>query len=145
MSGFPDVRDVLPHAGRAVMLSRIVEHVEDRTVCLVEVGEDLVPVWIGLEYMAQCVAAHAGLRALARREPVKVGLFIGSRRVDFRAAGFRRGQRLLVSATRVWGEREFGAFACALRDEGRAQPLAEGTLTVALPESLDALGARVST
>jgi predicted hotdog family 3-hydroxylacyl-ACP dehydratase len=91
--------------------------------------------------MAQCVAAHVGLRALAKGEPVRAGLLIGARRVDFHVDGFQRGQVLLVDTSRVWGDREMGAFACAVRERATAGLLVEGTLSVVLPESLDALRA----
>jgi predicted hotdog family 3-hydroxylacyl-ACP dehydratase len=143
------VADVLPHRGSAILLTRIVEHAEDRTVCLVEIGSGpphgaaggLVPAWVGLEYMAQCIAAHAGLHARARGEAVKVGLLVGARRVDLLTDGFRPGQTVLVTATRVWGDTGLGAFACVVRDEVTQVRLVEGTLSVVLPDSLDALRA----
>ena len=96
----PPVADVLPHRGPMVLLSRILEHSEQHTVCAVDIRIDApfvepagtVPAWIGLEYMAQCVAAHAGLRARAHGEPVRTGFLIGSRRIDVRTSGFPVGQ-----------------------------------------------------
>lgn len=143
---FPPVADVLPHAGRMVLLTRIVDHAEESTTCRVDAGPDapfrepsgLVPAYVGVEYLAQCIAAHAGLRARARGEPVKPGLLLGSRRIDFRTDGFRAGQALLVSATRVWGERQMAVFAGVLRDEATGMALVEGTLSVVLADPLDA-------
>src|SRR5207247_882287 len=67
---YPGIEEVLPQAGRMVLLTRIVGHTEERTTCAVEVstaspfydGQGGVPAWVALEYMAQCVAAHGGLR-----------------------------------------------------------------------------------
>ena len=76
----PPVEDVLPHAGGMVFLSRVLSHERHRTVCEVEIDRQSllgdvsggVPAWIGLEYMAQCVAAHGGVaarRTQFRRKP----------------------------------------------------------------------------
>lgn len=128
-----------------MLLSSVLEHSADRTVCTVEVAPETpfldlrgqVAPWIGVEYMAQCVAAHAGLQARAKGEPVRVGFLIGSRRLDFRTDGFRLGQRLTVQATRTWGENDFASFACRLIDAGSQALLVEGSLNVVLPQSLE--------
>ena len=142
---FPPVAEVLPHRGRMVLLSRVLEHSAKHTVCAVEIGPDApflepggtVPAWIGVEYMAQCVAAHAGLRARARGEPAKIGFLIGSRRLEFRTDGFRIGQRLTALATHTWGESESASFACRLLDSGSGALLVEGSLSVFLPQALE--------
>lgn len=141
----PPVAEVLPQRGRMILLSSVLEHSADHTVCAVEVGADtpfldasgMVPAWIGVEYMAQCVAAHAGLEAWAKAEAVRIGFLIGSRRLDFRTHGFRVGQRLTVQSTRTWGEQEFAMFACRLTDAASDVLLVEGNLNVFLPQSLD--------
>jgi predicted hotdog family 3-hydroxylacyl-ACP dehydratase len=137
---FPAVADVLPHAGRMLLLTRVVDHDEDRTTCLVALAEDspfcgpdrLVPAWVGLEYMAQCVAAHAGLQARARGEPIRIGLLLGSRRIEIRTAAFAVGQALEVHARRLWAGRELGSFACRVVDRASGTLLVEGTLSVFL-------------
>ena len=146
----PSVAEILPQRGRMMLLSSVLEHSEDETVCAVEVAADTlfveasgtVPAVMGVEYMAQSVAAHAGLRAWARGEPARVGFLIGSRRLDFRTrSGFRVGQRLVVRVSHVWGEEEYAMFACRLIDVASQATLVEGNLNVFLPRSLDAFGA----
>jgi predicted hotdog family 3-hydroxylacyl-ACP dehydratase len=132
------------------LLSAVLEHSEDYTVCALEVTADspfigpdgTVPALTGLEYMAQGVAAHAGLRAWAKGEPPRVGFLIGARRLDFgHPTPFRIGQRLIVHVTRAWGEEEFAMFACRLSDAESHAVVAEGNLNVVLPRSLERFGA----
>jgi len=145
VESFPPVADVLPHRGRMVLLSRILEHSDERTTCSVEIDADApfveptgrVPAWVGVEYMAQCVAAHAGLCARARGEPARIGFLIGSRRLEFRTDGFQVGQMLVVEATHVWGESESALFACRLLGDGFPSPLVEGNLNVFQPDSFE--------
>jgi predicted hotdog family 3-hydroxylacyl-ACP dehydratase len=148
--GFPAVSEILPQRGPMRLLSAVLEHSEAYTVCSVEVSVDTpgvaadgtVSSLMGIEYMAQCVAAHAGLRGRARGEAPRVGFLIGARRLDFRSrAPFTVGQRLVVRALRAWGEEEFAMFACRLSDAGSRALLVEGHLNVFLPRSLARFGA----
>jgi predicted hotdog family 3-hydroxylacyl-ACP dehydratase len=151
MSGtrYPPVTAVLPHAGSMVLLTRIVQHADDHTVCAVDVSTASafhvpahgVPAWVGVEYMAQCIAAHGGLRAWTAREPVPVGVLLGSRAIEFHAARFVAGQTLNVDARRVWGRSVLFAFACSVTDAATGAPLVTGSLTVrrADPRGLHAL------
>lgn len=142
--------EVLPHAGPMVLLTAIRDHTPDRTACTVEIREyaafrgpdGLVPSWVGIEYMAQCIAAHRGLRSRANGEPIKVGFLVGSKRVAFRTPGFTPGQVLEVTARHLWGERELGAFVCSILDLADGAMLVEGTLTVVLPEHLESFRGR---
>ena len=145
-AGYPEIEKVIPHRGRMIFLTGIVDHTKDSTTCVVEVGEDalfrepggLVPAWVGLEYMAQCIAAHGGLRARAPGEPVKIGFFVGSRRIDVHTEGFSPGQVLEVRANHLLGESGFFSFACSLRDRKSGALLMEGNLNVFLSEDLKA-------
>jgi len=160
---FPSVAELLPHRGPAVLLDRVLAHDERETVCLVRVDasalfareDGSVPAWIGLEYMAQTIAAHGGLldRRLAR--PPRPGLFLGSRRLTFAADRFERGAMLRAHARPVRGAAASGslaggsrmmAFECALHagdaDSERPDVLVSGILNVYLVDDLEALHAQ---
>jgi predicted hotdog family 3-hydroxylacyl-ACP dehydratase len=143
MSGeaWPSPVDVLPHRPPMVLLDRVVSHEPARTVCAVDltaaslfVEEGVaVPAWVGVEYMAQCVAAHAGLMARARGEAVRLGWLIGARRIEFYADRFTLGQTLLITAVHTWGEREMAAFGCSVSDATSNRLLADGVVSVYAP------------
>jgi len=154
-SVFPPVETLLPHGGRMVLVSRVLAHTDRRTTCAVDIAADStfadaeggVPAWVALEYMAQCIAAHGGLRARAAGEPVTPGFLLGSRTVALHTPRFHAGQCLEVEAAHVWGEHDFFSFACTVRDARTRALLVEATLTVARAAGADALtgGARVPT
>jgi len=138
----PPPPEILPHAGAMVLLSRVLHHEEDRTVCEVDIDAQLmfrdaagnVAAWVGIEYMAQCIAAHTGLIGRASGKAPQLGFLIGSRRIDFHAPGFRRGQTLEVAARRVWGGAEgLASFDCTLLDASTRTLLAEGRLNCFTP------------
>ena len=139
---FPAVAEILPHSGAMVLLERVTSHAGDATVCAAEIGDYAllrspsgdVPAWMGLEYMAQCIAAHSGLLGLDGGGPPRVGFLVGSRRMTFHARRFRRGQRLTVQARRVWaGAQGMVAFDCSIADADTGALLAEGRLSCFTP------------
>jgi predicted hotdog family 3-hydroxylacyl-ACP dehydratase len=142
---YPPIEEVLPHSGRMVLLTRIVSHTDRRTTCVVEISpastfadaDGGVPAWVAVEYMAQCVAAHGGLRARAAGDPVTPGFLLGSRSIALHTERFLPGQRLEVEAAHVWGEHDFFSFACAVRDAATGATLVEGTLAVARAAGAD--------
>lgn len=139
---FPPIAELLPQAGPMRLLECVLAHDAEETRCAVRPSrsalfrdaEGNVPVWVAIEYMAQCAAADGSLRLRAPDSPAlapRPGLFIGSRRLVFRCAGFDAARRLVVTARRAAG-REGGllAFDCAVLDAGGGAPLAEGRLNV---------------
>ena len=74
-----------------------------------------VPSWIGIEYMAQTVAALAGTRARRRDEPVRVGFLVGTRKYLAEQPAFPLGSVLTVVVSEVvMGENGLGVFDCEL-------------------------------
>jgi predicted hotdog family 3-hydroxylacyl-ACP dehydratase len=135
---YPPVTELLPHAGRWVLLSSVLEHEPDVTTCLITVGEAFpfrfeqgrVPALLGLEYMAQCIAVHGALRARSEDEPAPVGLLLGASDVELPTDGFRPGQCLEVTVRRMWGEGTFFIFECSVRDQASRKLLMNGNLKV---------------
>lgn len=154
--GAAALSDLIPHAGPMHLLTRVLDHDRESTICSVdpashELFHDAagrVPTVVGIEYMAQCIAAHAGLEASDDSAPPRIGVLLGSRRVVLHRATFPNEGRLEVHARHVRGRPGLGAmsFACEVRvrnASGETTPIVEGTLSVALaePDSADG-GAR---
>ena len=109
---FPPIAELVPHSGRMLLLDRVVAADADSLQAEVDItaasmfaGEHGVGNWIGIEYMAQAVAAFAGWQAMQHamagdagaggdanssidadagtsRAPRKIGFLLGSRRYD---------------------------------------------------------------
>src|SRR5204863_4226908 len=86
---------------------------------------DGVPAWVGIEYMAQTIAAWAGGRARrAGREPA-VGFLLGSRRYQAHRPAFACGQTVRIcTRCEFIGDNGLGQFACRIEDMA-GQRLAE--------------------
>lgn len=140
---FPPIETLVPHAGPMCLLDRILEHELARTVAVADparsallAGPDgRVPVFVGLEYLAQCVAAHGGLAARALGETPRPGLFLGARRVSFGAQHFARDRELRIEVRHHRGERGLVAFDGTVWEASGGPPLVQGRLNVYIVES----------
>jgi predicted hotdog family 3-hydroxylacyl-ACP dehydratase len=125
------------------LLDRVLAHDPVRTVCAVDPKasallarpDGSVPAFVGLEYLAQCIAAHGGLAARACGEPLRPGLFLGARRVSFGVQSFVRDRELLVEVRHHRGERGLVAFDGEVREAPDGPPLVQGRLNVYIVES----------
>jgi predicted hotdog family 3-hydroxylacyl-ACP dehydratase len=136
----PHVMDaLLPHRG-AMRLIDSVAHCDDQAiVARVRVrpdglfhGADGVPAWVGIEYMAQAVAAWSGVRGSAGGGSPRIGYLLGSRRYEAAVPAFAVGSELTVHAQcELIGENGLGMFDCRIEHEGRV--LASGRLSVFQP------------
>jgi predicted hotdog family 3-hydroxylacyl-ACP dehydratase len=140
------VAELVPQSGPMCLLDRVLSHDGSETVCSVRVEEgglvaaasDLVPVWVGIEYMAQCVAVYGGLQAYYAGERSLPGLFLGARRLTFRTQCFELGSELCISARHLGGTGlGLQTFACAVRSQLDTEPWIEGKLNVMILERFE--------
>jgi predicted hotdog family 3-hydroxylacyl-ACP dehydratase len=147
LSAFPPISTLVPHSGPMSLLDRVLEHSRERTVCSVDPARSRlfaepggrVPAWLGLEYMAQCIAAHGGLAARALGESPRPGLFLGSRRVAFYTQWFAAGSGLHVTAVHHRGEIGLVVFDCEVRSAAGGVPLVKGRMNVYIVDDWNAL------
>jgi len=152
----PDIRSLLPHSGLMVLLDRVIS-VDEESLCAevtirpdsLFMGVDGVGSWVGVEYMAQAIAAFAGYAARLNGDVVKVGFLLGTRRYETSCSGFAPGSVLRVHVQRVLqADNGIGSFECHIDDaspghgtdgdvnNGNVQPLARATVTVFQPDDV---------
>lgn len=127
-----------------LLLDRIIEHDETGTCCELTIGAHSmfrqecgeIPAWVGLEYMAQAMAAHVGMEARKRREPVFIGLLLGTRRLKLHIAAFADGCTLRAHAEPSWQDNQLTSFACRLTDADSGTLLAEAQLNAYRPPEI---------
>jgi len=144
-TGLPEIAELVPHSGRMLLLSHVIAHTPEKTVCAVDLErselfhdtDGSVPGWVSLEYMAQCIAAHAGLVSGSRGERQRPGLFLGSRRTRIHVDAFHPGQCLQVTSRHLRGEARLAWFDCAVEDAADGATLAQGRLSVYAMEAAE--------
>jgi predicted hotdog family 3-hydroxylacyl-ACP dehydratase len=90
-----------------------------------------VPGWVGIEYMAQAVAAHAGYQARLDGESPAIGYLLGTRAYRCSIPAFPVGETLRIHIESLFVEMGLGAFACHI-DMG--ETVATAKINVYQPE-----------
>lgn len=147
-SPWPAVADLIPHAGDAILIDRVIAHEGDTTRVSLVTGsraslrraDGSVPAWLAIEYMAQAIAVHEGLLAWADGRSLPLGFLISATAIDFRIADFEAGTTLRVDSRRVRGGPRMGVLSheCAIfpaAGEVDADPIVAGRLSIALDPS----------
>ncbi|WP_028238187.1 hotdog family protein [Stutzerimonas azotifigens] len=121
------VAELLPHAGDMVLLDAVERFDADSieaslTVVpggLFNLPDGSLPAWVGVEIMAQCVAAYAGCQARLVGQPVEPGFLLGTRHYQCDVERFPAGARLSVRALRsLQDDNGMGVFECHLDGPG---------------------------
>lgn len=145
MQSYPPVAELLPHAGPAVLLDAVLVQQPDSLRALLRITPQHpyfepgrgVPVWVGIELMAQAIAAHAGLTSLRSGSPVRKGMLLGTRRYQASVSYFAEGSELEVEARREFGEDHGEVAACACRISCGGRELASATLIIVQVDEKD--------
>ena len=137
----PPVEDLLPHRGTMLLLDRVTEFAADTVVAEYAPRADAwysddkgnMVAWVGIELMAQTVAAHVALTKRLIGLPVKMGALLGTRSYRTNTASFASGRILQIHAREVFrDESGLAGYECAIACGG--MQLAEAVLKVYEPE-----------
>ncbi|GAB4264804.1 MAG: hotdog family protein [Methylomicrobium sp.] len=121
---FP-VEALLPHAGKMVLLERVLEFSEETLTAEVIVRNDglfgdgyQVPAWLGIEYMAQTIAALGGMKRRLAGKSIELGFLLGTRRYHCNVDSFKVGAVLNVAVKHLIQDQGLGVFDCHIRGDG---------------------------
>ncbi|WP_122690267.1 hotdog family protein [Pseudomonas viridiflava] len=115
--------ELIPHAGDMILIDQVLAFDEEQiqTCLTVRAGglfneaDGSLPAWVGVELMAQSVAAFAGCQARSKGDAVKLGFLLGSRKFDCNVAHFPLGSELNIHAVRsLQDDSGMGVFECTL-------------------------------
>lgn len=115
--------ELLPHAGDMILIDEVLRFDEDsiETQVTVRPGglfnllDGSLPAWVGVELMAQTVAAYAGCHARIEGKPVEIGYLLGTRKYECNVAQFAPGAVLQIRALRsLEDENGMGVFECSI-------------------------------
>jgi predicted hotdog family 3-hydroxylacyl-ACP dehydratase len=140
------IAELMPHGGRMRLLDRILEGDADSLLAEVTVREDSlffanggVGGWVGIEFMAQAVAAWAGWHARLRGEAPRVGFLLGTRRYECSRPVFKPGECLRIEVLRQFSaDNGLGQFDCTITIG--TETVAKAALTVFEPRSGQDMG-----
>jgi predicted hotdog family 3-hydroxylacyl-ACP dehydratase len=143
-AAFP-IEACIPHRGAMRLIDRLVEADAEHAVAEVDVPADGlfvrdggVPAWVGIEYMAQTIAAWAGARALRAAGTPRLGFLLGCRQYAARLASFPAGATLRIEAhCELISDNGLGQFDCRIALAGA--DVAHALVSVFEPDDAAAL------
>ncbi|WP_414444805.1 beta-hydroxyacyl-ACP dehydratase [Burkholderia sp. 22PA0106] len=136
-----DVLDVLPHRGTMLLLDAIVActheaveaHASVRADAWYADADGAMPAWIGIELMAQAIAAHVGLLAMRDGGRARPGVLLGTSGYRAHRPVFEASATLSVTARELLrSEAGHGAYECAIHRDGAC--CAEAVVKVYQPD-----------
>jgi len=126
MNNWP-LAELLPHAGDMILLDRILSFDEEQIHTRLTVKPDglfnlpdgSLPAWVGIELMAQSVAAFAGCHARLKGKPVELGFLLGTRKFECNVEAFPAGSELTIHGIRsLEDDNGMGVFECHIHGPG---------------------------
>ncbi|MDR3500923.1 MAG: hypothetical protein P4L72_17045 [Parvibaculum sp.] len=136
----PPIEDLIRHRGPMLLIDGLVEASGTHAVAEVLVSERSrfyragsgVPAYVGLEYMAQTVAAYDGALRAVSGEPPAIGFLLGTRRYAATLNYFPAGKLLSIRVEMVFSENGMASFDCRIGIGG--ETCVTATLSVYRPE-----------
>ncbi|WP_448549452.1 ApeP family dehydratase [Thalassotalea fusca] len=97
-----------------------------------------VPSYIGIEYMAQTIAAFAGANALDNNQEVKIGFLLGSRKFQTEQSVFCQGTRLDIFVEQLYQEPSgLSVFDCKITHNNKI--IAQAKVNTFQPDDASAI------
>ncbi len=120
-----DISVLVPHEGRIVLIDNVLEYSSMGIVCDTVVRDDglfgdaeAVPAWLGIEYMAQTVAAYSGMQCHLAGQPINVGFLVGTRRYSSNISEIKVGSYLKVQVNKLYEDQGLAVFDCHISGSG---------------------------
>ncbi len=134
------IDELVRHRGQMLLIDRLVEASAGHAVGEVTITSSSsffragrgVPAYVGLEYMAQTVAAFDGARRVQSGEPPAIGFLLGTRRYVSKVKYFLADTLLSVHVNMVFSEGGMASFECVISAFG--EELVTASLNVYRPE-----------
>lgn len=135
--------DFVPHKGNMCLLTRILDAGDDWLQAEVDIvrtslfATDIgIPAWVGLEYLAQAVAAWSGYQARLQGGSPQIGFLVGTRRYTSSQPYFKLGSTLKLHVRQeMVAENGLHVFACELQGD---QVQAGAHINVFQPDNIEA-------
>jgi len=137
------IESVLPHAEPMILLDKLLSFEDESGVCSHEITENSllysenlqgVPSYVGIEYMAQSIAAYANANEIKQGKKVEIGFLVSSRKYKCDRPVFIKGTKLIIKVERLYrDESGLSAFDCAILENDN--DIATARINVFQPEN----------
>lgn len=127
------LENILPHKAPMILLNKVKDYSLEETHRWIETEVNItsktlffdkkkkyIPIWVGIEYMAQSIAALSGIHAKkSKKENPKIGFIIGIKNYQCFSEGFKEGDSLQIKASEIFFVDSLGSFDCTIADKNK--------------------------
>ncbi|CAM2838834.1 hotdog family protein [Vibrio diazotrophicus] len=140
MTELPAIETLLPHDNPMILVDRALSIGATSIHSQVDIDKHLmffnsetktVPAYVGIEFMAQSIAAWSGYQALQKGQQPPIGFLLGSRRYATECDQFTQGQTLDIFADQVMEDNGMAVFSGRIEYQGNT--IAQCQLNVYVP------------
>jgi predicted hotdog family 3-hydroxylacyl-ACP dehydratase len=139
-----NILDIIPHKPPMALIDKVIDFTQDSVTASVTItGKSLffengaVPSYVGIEYMAQAVAAWNGLMARQNNLPGGIGYLLGTRKMKLLIENFKEGSHLEIKGHCKFTDGEIASFDCSIHLDGTE--VTSAALTVFQPKNQEIL------
>lgn len=141
MNPFPPIAELIPHRFPMVFIDEVTEYSPQGLTARFTptsgpwAGSEGLPAFLGIEIIAQAIAAHNSLLSQENDPltPPALGVLLGTRRYQANQPNFPTGKAITVVVTeKIQDPQGFGAFEGTLYDDAQ-RVLAQATVKVFRP------------
>lgn len=135
------IEEVLPHAEPMILLDELISFEAESGTCCHTITESSllynqnlqgVPSYVGIEYMAQSIAAYANANEISQGRAVEIGFLVSSRKYKCDYSVFTKGMKLIVKVDKLYSDESgLSAFDCSISEND--SPLATARINVFQP------------
>lgn len=140
------IEDVVPHDHPMILIDELVAYNENIAQCLLKITNKSnfynhvnksVPSYVGIEYMAQSIAAFANANEKDHGGEVAIGFLVSSRKFKVFISEFSLGMQLIVNLEQLYVEESgLSAFDCSIEHDGKR--VAEAKINIFQPQDATA-------
>jgi len=123
-----EIDQVVPHEQPMSLLGKVEDYDDTSATCSLDIHpnqpffdiqQNGVPSYVGIEYMAQTIAAYSGIQSRLVGESPQLGFLLGSRKYNPKVHIFNDGEKLLVKAEKIVQEDSgLCVFDCTISIDG---------------------------
>ncbi|WP_105902249.1 hotdog family protein [Vibrio gangliei] len=140
------INELVPHQDPMLLIDTLIEVDESHIHTQVTICEQglffnretqAVPGYVGIEFMAQSVAAWSGYQCKLKGKPPEIGFLLGTRRYKSTNVQFELGQTYDIYAEHLMDNNGMAAFACQIQHQGQEIASAQLNAFVPSPQQLN--------
>lgn len=127
-SSIPHIHQLIPHQAPMILVDRLIDVGDEHIHTQVDIqssnlffdeSSQTVPAYVGIEFMAQSIAAWSGYQAWKQDVEPSIGFLLGTRRYHCQHAQFSLDTTLDIHAEKVMENNGMAVFQCIIEQQGK--------------------------